>query len=187
MTLFEAKQLAERAGYKVIKKNHEITKQDFVSRKYDKDTVEIDNNHDIKVKKKQRKLVRKCPCCGKSHCMCSESVKEAMRVVMRAGYRIISERIGQDDGTKLSEVCEKWLTNARFEKIATMASLDVAKAQFLDDVSKLIDHGVSGQKYNEISHRLSDYNNLGRAMLYIAGLMQTAQGRGLNRDSRRGW
>ena len=47
MTLYEAKQLVERAGYSVVKKNHEVTKKDFVTKKYDKDSVEIDDNHGI--------------------------------------------------------------------------------------------------------------------------------------------
>ena len=187
MTLYEAKQLVERAGYAVVKKNHEVTKKDFISKKYDKDTVEIDNEHDIQVRKKQRKLVRKCPCCGKTHCVCSESVKEALRVAERSGYSVISERIGMEDGTKLSGVCEKWLSNSYFEKMARMASLDVAKAQFLEDVSSLVGHGVSGTKYNEIAMRIDDSPNLDKTLLYIAGLMQTAQGRGLNRNPRRGW
>ena len=183
MTLYEAKQLVERAGYSVVKKNHEVTKKDFVTKKYDKDSVEIDDNHGIVVKKKQRKLARKCPCCGRSHCICSGAVKEALA----AGFHVISERIGANDGTKLSEVCEKWLTNAYFERVARAASLDVAKAQFLEDVSKLVDHGVSGPKYNEICLHIDEAQNLGRTLLYIAGLMQTAQGRGLRRDPRRGW
>ena len=61
MTLNEAKELVERAGYAVVKKNHEVTKADFTSKKYDKDTVVIDDEHDITVKKKQRKLARKSP------------------------------------------------------------------------------------------------------------------------------
>lgn len=187
MTLYEAKQLVERAGYAVVKKNHEVTKKDFTSKKYDRDTVEIDDNHDIKVKKKQRKLARKCPCCGKAHCVCSASVREALRVAERSGFMIISERIGRDDGTKLSEVCEKWLSNAYFEKVANMTSLDVAKAQFLEDISSIVGHGVSGPKYNEIAMRMDESPTLSKTLLYIAGLMQTAQGRGLNRNSRRGW
>ena len=79
------------------------------------------------------------------------------------------------------------ITNAYFERVARAASLDVAKAQFLEDVSKLVDHGVSGPKYNEICLHIDEAQNLGRTLLYIAGLMQTAQGRGLRRDPRRGW
>jgi len=187
MTLYEAKQLVERAGYSVVKKNHEVTKKDFVTKKYDKDSVEIDDNHDIVVKKKQRKLARKCPCCGRSHCICSSAVKEALAVAEKAGFQVISERIGDSAGTKLSEVCEKWLRNAFFEKVANAASLEVAKAQFLEDVSKLVDHGVSGPKYNEICFHIDESPNLNKTLLYIAGLMQTAQGRGLRRDPRRGW
>lgn len=187
MTLNEAKELVERAGYAVVKKNHEVTKADFTSKKYDKDTVVIDDEHDITVKKKQRKLARKCPCCGKSHCVCSESVKEALSVAEDAGLTVISERIGNAEGTKLSGVCEKWLANAYFEKVANLASLEVAKAQFLEDVSKLVGKGVSGPKYNEICVRIDESPNLTKTLLYIAGLMQTAQGRGLNRNPRRGW
>lgn len=187
MTLHEAKMLVERAGYAVVKKNHEVTKADFTSKKYDKDTVVIDDEHDITVKKKMRKLARKCPCCGKTHCTCSESVKEALAVAEDAGFQVISERIGQEDGTKLSEVCEKWLSNGFFEKMAGMTSLDVAKAQFIEDVSALVGHGISGPKYNEIAMRIDECPNMGKTLLYIAGLMHTAQGRGLSRNPRRGW
>lgn len=186
MTIIEAMAIAERAGY-VVKKNHEVTKKDFTSKKYDKDTVEIDDEHDITVKKKLRKLARKCPCCGKSHCICSESVKTALEVAEKAGYKVINEKIGEDSGTALSEVCEKWLRDSYFEKVANLTSLTVAKAQFLDDLYKIVGHGVSEQKFNQISMLIDKRKDLAGTMLYIAGLMQTAQGRGLNRDSRRGY
>ena len=182
MTLFEAKKLAEKAGY-VVKKNYEVTKKDFTSKKFDKDTVEIDDDHDIKVKKKQRKLKRACPCCGHVHCRCSSTVKEAYEIVTGAGYRVISEKFGDAEGTSLSDVCEKFLDGGNpenFENIYNTAGLDVAKAEFLSEVKSLVGHGISPQKYNQITMILGKYKNFAGALLYIAGLMQTAQGRGLS-------
>lgn len=182
MTLFEAKRLAEKAGY-VVKKNHEVTKKDFTSAKYDKDTVEIDDEHDIKVKKKQRKLRRACPCCGHVHCRCSSTVKEAYRIVREAGFRVISEKFGDDEGTDLSAICTKFLSGSNpesFENITRRAGLDVAKAEFLSAIKPLVGNGLSPQKYNQIAMILGKYKNFGGALLYIAGLMHTAEGRGLN-------
>ena len=67
-----------------------------------------------------------------------------------------------------------------FENIYNKAGLDVAKAEFLSEVKALVGHGISPQKYNQITMILDKYKNFAGALLYIAGLMQTAQGRGLS-------
>ena len=183
MTLNEAQKLVERAGY-AVKKNHEIKPRDFKADKYKSDEVEIDDDHTIVVKPK-RKLTRACPCCGKKHCCCSESVKEAYAVAKNAGYDIIpentelDERYGDAAGTALSSICTKYITDSYYEKLAKVAGTNAADAEFLSDLKEIIGHGVSEMKYKQIQMRLAQKKSITDKMLYIAGLMHSGEGRGL--------
>lgn len=110
-----------------------------------------------------------------------DMIKEARRVVERAGYTVLSEgkRMPKFVGSVLADLAEEWVTGpyCKFEQVADDIGFEGAKAEFLDAVkSQLMGHGVSVDWVRIIAHNLDRYKNVGDCLLHLAEYMHGGNG-----------
>lgn len=127
----------------------------------------------------------------------SMNLKEAIAIAKHCGFKVISEKYGDDDGTVLTRVIADFLRGgekgepAPIEKIyianggnpnmsyTKQDALNMVKAEFLSKVKELVGNGVSDAKYNNIKATLTKQRTYLSALIYISGLMHSGEGRGV--------
>jgi len=122
------------------------------------------------------------------------TVEQAKRIAEKYGFNVkpINEGYGDAEGTDLSKVIEDFITGNTATGISkaetifrTTKSIETVKAEFLDSIKPLVGHGISEKKYNEIVTILKKQKTFMNVLIYITGLMQSAQGNGLNAGLRK--
>jgi hypothetical protein len=122
------------------------------------------------------------------------TVEQAKRIAEKYGFNVkpINESYGDAEGTDLSKVIEDFITGNTATGISkaetifrTTKSIETVKAEFLDSIKPLVGHGISEKKYNEIVTILKKQKTFMNVLIYITGLMQSAQGNGLNAGLRK--
>lgn len=167
MNLFEAKRIAERNGYKVIKESEDKTVPPWAKKK-------------AMLKESKDETV---PPWAKKKMM----IEEAREIVERAGYTVIEEagrpRTGLQgngmNGSPLASLAEEWITGqpCKFELKYKVLGLEGAKAEFIDAVEAIQGHGVSNNWSASVQAELSRRKDLEGCLFYLAELMQGGQGR----------
>ena len=152
MNLFEAKKIAERAGYRVIKEGKKDSKM-------------------IPPWAKKQAMLREA----------KEIAERAGYRVIKEGVpskRMGIQGNGMN-GSVLASLAEEWITGSpcKFEVINNSMDLEAAKAEFLSAVETLVGHGVTSGWYNQIESELGRRSNLAGCLLYLNELMQGGQGR----------
>lgn len=122
------------------------------------------------------------------------TVEQAKRIAEKYGFNVkpINEGYGDAAGTDLSKVIEDFITGNTATGISkaetifrTTKSIETVKAEFLDSIKPLVGHGISEKKYNEITTILKKQKTFMNVLIYITGLMQSAQGNSLNAGLRK--
>lgn len=122
------------------------------------------------------------------------TVEQAKRIAEKYGFNVkpINEGYGDAAGTDLSKVIEDFITGNTATGISkaetifrTTKSIETVKAEFLDSIKPLVGHGISEKKYNEITTILKKQKTFMNVLIYITGLMQSAQGNGLDAGLRK--
>lgn len=123
------------------------------------------------------------------------TVEQAKRIAEKYGFNVkpINEGYGDAEGTDLSKVIEDFITGKTATGISkaetifrTTKSVETVKAEFLDSIKPFVGHGISEKKYNEITTILKKQKTFMNVLIYITGLMQSAQGNGLDAGLRKG-
>lgn len=123
------------------------------------------------------------------------TVEQAKRIAEKYGFNVkpINEGYGDTEGTDLSKVIEGFITGKTETGISkaetifrTTKSVDAVKVEFLDAIKPYVGHGISEKKYNEIVTILKKQKTFMNVLIYITGLMQSAQGNGLDAGLRKG-
>lgn len=127
----------------------------------------------------------------------SMNLKEAIAIAKHCGFKVISEKYGDDDGTVLTHVIADFLRGgekgepAPIEKIyianggnpnmsyTKQDALNMVKAEFLSKIKELVGNGLSDAKYNNIKATLTKQKTYLSALIYISGLMHSGEGRGV--------
>lgn len=164
MNLFEAKRIAERNGFKVIKESEDKTVPPWAKKKMTIDEArEIVENAGYKV------------------------ISEAGHGYNRGAAMGIQGN-GMN-GSPLASLAEDWISGqpCKFETVYQDMGLEAAKAEFIQAVEELEGSGVSDKWSKSVAVELGRRNNLTGCLLYLNELMQGGQGRSRWGKSGRRW
>lgn len=150
MNLFEAKRIAERNGYKVIKESEDKTVPPWAKKKA--------------MLEEAREIVERA-----GYTVISEAGRGRTTGLMGNGM----------NGSPLASLAEEWITGqpCKFEVAYKSVGLEGAKAEFIDAVAGLTGHGVSDDWTASVTYELGKRSNLAGCLLYLNELMQGGQGR----------
>jgi len=119
----------------------------------------------------------------------SMTLEEAMEIVTNHGFGVkkMDEAYGDAAGTQLSDIIEEFISGnnqtgiSKAEQIlAATGRIDQVKAEFIDAIKPCVGHGLSDKKFNEIKAILGKQKTFMSVLIYITGLMHSAQGNGIN-------
>ena len=155
--LEEAKRIAEEAGYQLIREDEEI-----------EDNDELDEGccgcgGKKKKGKKKGKKSDFVPFWAKK----KDKVDEAFEDDLDLEGMTLDEGFGTAGGTPLSQLCEEYIRDGYFTKLAAEIGLDAAKAEFLEKARK-----VTGDKYYKTLYsRIIGAKNPTAVLFVIQGTM----------------
>lgn len=174
MNLFEAKRIAERNGYKVIKEAEDKAVSHWTKKKAllkEARAIVEDAGYTV-IKEAEDKTV---PPWAKKKAM----LKEARKIVERAGYSVVSERYGDDEGDKLTAVLEPYTKDGVFTELAKLKGLNVVKQEVADKLAAALGHGIGPKWYNTFKKIWPTKNNIFNASKYLYDCWLKSIGQGV--------
>lgn len=117
------------------------------------------------------------------------TLEEAKKIAEKYGFTVkqMNEGYGDAAGTQLSDIIEEFVSGnnttgiSKAEQILrATGSVEQVKAEFIDAIAPCVGHGLSDKKFNEIKLILKKQRTFMNVLIYITGLMHSAQGNGLN-------
>lgn len=107
-------------------------------------------------------------------------LEEAKEVAEKAGFKVIKEGFGTAEGTLFTSICEKYLNNAYFLTLSAKIGLQAAIAEFLEEVRECIGKGVSPEYYNKFAIRMKKCKTETNALFTISNAMFAGEGMALH-------
>lgn len=107
-------------------------------------------------------------------------LEEAKAIVEKAGFKAVGGGFGTAEGTLFTKVYEKYVNNGYFLTLASTIGFTAAIAELLEDVRKCIGKGVSPEYYNKFAIRMKASKNPTFALQTITNAMLAGEGMALH-------